>query len=700
MRLDLRQSIKLKTKNLQRVVADPGGIYVGDSLLKVFALEPDDFRVRWDIKARGFDPVAAGDVVVLFSDSEGVLSGVDARTGETRWTLSPEEHPLECSPWRGGLLRLTTGEHDRALLSLDPATGAIVEEIVLGSWAQVLDDWHALLVIDEHTGRCVDLRDGNVVWERPVFDLPRDAAAVPPGAKVHPMVGFHPPGTVVIQVGTGLAAVQLGSGDTLWATSLPTEPTAFMTVDLGCVVTTTPHEMIAFDAGDGRVRWIRARRPVPEGYLAQPFVPPRHAWQGMLLSLEQDGLYLIDPESGKDVASAAGLTFVDVATIGESLVAVREDGRVNVFRLDRSPVRAKTSKATRGRTVVRARGGTLTFEEIARVELPGLRSPSRVVPTAEAVFVSDAAHGVVKVARDGWRVDWRKPSGSFEITWASGGVAIARLAAQGRVVALRDSDGERVWETESTQGQAWVLDEGRLLTVPPGSGNVRVVEIRTGRVLRALERRLARVLGTAGGLVAVVADDGSAAERLLPGTSGPFAVIDVEDGRTIWSRQLEPALKEMARHDDRLNLQVTGIDAEWLVLWHWSPPSYGSDLWGVSMVTGAVAWHVRLEGHGRAAFDGSHVWSPIEKPGFECVEVRTGTRIRREAPTFVVLRHVGGYGRYQVSVATRKVDFYHAQQETQRLHLEHDARLVAGTSPDLFLAEPERLRVLRELPLD
>lgn len=723
MKLHRHQAIKLNTKSLDRVVGDDRGIYVGDLLRKTLALEPDDYRVRWEMNVKGLSPVlAAGNTVVLGrSLGKGDLRGVDALTGATRWTKDARE----CFPWRDGLLRYT--RHDGVVCSFDPATGQVVEEIALGTGVLILDDWHALVTATEHAERCIDLRNRSVVWESPIFDVAGEAAGTSSCEDGCRAAYLHPPGILVVQRGSGLAAFGLGAGETRWTAALPGEPQAAISVDLGCVVATTSHDMIAFDVNDGHVRWIRPRPDPPAGHVPEAFVPPRHVFRGMFLSKERDGLYLIDAASGTTAAAAPGLTFADVAAVGDKLVAVRYDGRLNVFGLDRQGASPRPPRpAARGK-VTKAKGGPLAFEEIARVKLPGLRWPSRAIRTIEAVFVSDPDHGVIKIGRDGWRIEWRKPAGTPELAWAVGGMVFAPLARRERIVAFRASDGERAWEAESQRGQVWPLDERRVVVAPLGPGRLRVLEVATGRVLQTIDSELPRVLAAAGGLVALsrflpaaddlgdalraaadepgadqglaeaeVADDAEAFERLLQGTGGRFAVIDVEGGRTIWSRELEPALKDMAGLDVKLSIRVVGTTDEWLLLSHSGRPSYGRDLWGVSMVTGAVAWHVQFQGHDALAFDGAYVWKPIDDRGFECVDIQTGTLKRRHAVTATRTYPQGSYGAYLVSANTRKVDFYHPDHDTQRLDLENGMQVLLGAPPELLLIEGGRLRVFRE----
>jgi outer membrane protein assembly factor BamB len=729
MKLHLYKALKLEFKiSLDRVVGDERGIYVGDSHQTVYALEPDDDRVRWQMPARGFEPRAlAGDVLVLCGDRVRGLRGVDIRTGATRWTSAPTVTFDHCDTWRDGLLRAHAVSQPTEVRCIDPATGEVLEEILLDGRAALLGDERALYTHGESAGRCVDLRDRSVAWQRPVFDVAREAAGIPLDPRTHPLASFHGPDTVVVQYGPGLAAFRAATGETLWTARLPAAPHSSVAVALGCAMASTRQETIAFDVESGRIRWIRPQREAPADRVAEPATPPRQTFQGMFVSHEADGLDLVDAQSGQTLCSAPGRTFSDVAQAGDKLVALRWDGRVNVFGLERGLVTPRKPKPPPERKVVRVRGGGLAFEETARVKLPGLSWPSRAVLTADALVVSDPDHGVVQLARDGWRVGWQKPAGSPEIAWAVGGVVLAPLARRGRVVAYRAVDGETAWEAESQRGQAWILDQRRLLVAPSRASGLRVLDVETGHVLQTIDCHLPRVLCAAGGRIvlastrppkdeldairtltdepgvdqgvaeAILGHDQPATDALLVQTAGHFAVVDVEEGRAIWSRALEPELKEMAGLDGELRLQVVGADADWVLFWHWSHESYGSVLWGVSMVTGAVAWQARLEGRGQASFDGSWVWVPIEKPGFECVDVQTGALRRRHAPTVNLVHPVGSYGAYHLSTATRSIDFYHPLQETQRLPLANGTQLAVDASPELLLVERHRVRVLEQV---
>jgi hypothetical protein len=144
-----------------------------------------------------------------------------------------------CDTWRDGLLRAHAVSQPTEVRCIDPATGEVLEEILLDARAALLGDERALYTDGESAGRCVDLRDRSVAWQRPVFDVAREAAGIPLDPRTHPLASFHGPDTVVVQYGPGLAAFRAATGETLWTARLPAAPHSSVAVALGCAVAST-----------------------------------------------------------------------------------------------------------------------------------------------------------------------------------------------------------------------------------------------------------------------------------------------------------------------------------------------------------------------------------------------------------------------------------------------------------------------------
>jgi hypothetical protein len=67
MKLARLKSLKLPYRTgFGGIAGDTAGIYVGDDDQNVYALEPADYRIRWELAAKGYDPrLVIGDTLVL-----------------------------------------------------------------------------------------------------------------------------------------------------------------------------------------------------------------------------------------------------------------------------------------------------------------------------------------------------------------------------------------------------------------------------------------------------------------------------------------------------------------------------------------------------------------------------------------------------------------------------------------------------------
>jgi outer membrane protein assembly factor BamB len=202
-----------------------GGRVFAGTAEGVVALEAADGTKCWTYEAPGgvrAPPCAVGGLIAAGSQ-DGILHGIDARTGERRWTYPTKGQILGSANWfraAGGEVRIIVGSYDNHLHCVDAATGrrvwryetesyingapAVIDgRAVFGGCDQFIHvlslaggqplataDTGSFLIaspavsaggayVGDHDGRCLraDLATGKTVWQyaedaKPLFSSP------------------------------------------------------------------------------------------------------------------------------------------------------------------------------------------------------------------------------------------------------------------------------------------------------------------------------------------------------------------------------------------------------------------------------------------------------------------------------------------------------------------------------------------------
>jgi outer membrane protein assembly factor BamB len=696
------------------------GLFLSNWPHHIFRVDPDDYRVSWELPWAGIrSKTLVGDMLII-SDRDDV-HGVNAETGDTRWKHKANraaEHGqgrLILYPLSGGYLVVDaqTGDVERRL-SPPSFQGYVVRTLpdctILQGKAEDGQTFHAF-----------DFEAQEVRWE---FS-PRRHLNFTGSDHISPtVVGASPDASILLlELDRHLIAVRVSDGVVIWQHEHAGTHTNHRTC-AGLTFLLEKRDLVCLDIASGDIAWRMA--------------PPSHGYASF--SLACDGLYrdllvlsdglsisLASPQDGTIHASYTDRAVSRVAAWDEGLIAITSKQRVDLLAAREESTEQSSEQSAPKRRPARAIAlrtpSSVEHKQRAEQRRASRRSPPKPapVPTIEVIasiptgtsrtpvmptpvvgpngvfFVlreNDGTYaGIRKLARSTYEKVWETPPSEVAPAWATDAHLVCGDDRTDRVEVLDVADGRSLWSTESQRGESWAWRD-LIVTSPDEPAEIRLLDPATGRCERTIQRPLEVLCGVSGDLALICAARHEWAAWIgatLRVPIDPFAVVDLGTGRVKWQRGIFERLT--SEHEPHRDAEVFAVGPTTAVV------STGDHLAGVDLTTGDLVWQMSLVNHGRRMgvrhVANNRIWMTGENGSVRIVRADTGevTDIEGRGGRLSPYQTWGDYG---ISFSKGFLDMYHPNGTSMRLKLRNDVCAAVEASPDLILVERKRLRVVRQ----
>ncbi len=305
-----------------------GRVFVGSQDGNFYAIDLESGELAWSFKADG--PVIAPGAVlgerVFFGDTHGLIYALATADGEEIWRFETEgkiEGGVNLLSGGDGPDRVYVGSHDYFLYCLDAASGEMLWKQETGNYVVSTPS----LVRGE--GR-IDLTFGGCDGLLHVLsaDGEGEKREIEIGAYVANTSAVRDGICYVAHNGGEVVAIEIASGETVWATKTGIEYTASPAADETRLYVAGPDKrLVAYDRATGEEAWaFLARRALS----SSPLVSGEVVWQGGM-----DGrLYAVNRADGSEAWQyelGAQIKASPAASRG-TLVVCGEDGVVYAFK--------------------------------------------------------------------------------------------------------------------------------------------------------------------------------------------------------------------------------------------------------------------------------------------------------------------------------------------------------------------------------